>query len=81
MRRHGKRGSQAIAAAVDQTTSVSMTPVTIPVEISGNSAHVHQLVEAFNTTLGTMQASINGLVSAIEQVCGCVDQIASGERR
>jgi len=57
-----------------------MTAGTIPVEIS-NSAHVHQLVEAFNTTLGTMQASINGLVSAIEQVCGCVDQIASGERR
>jgi methyl-accepting chemotaxis protein len=49
----------ALAAMQNGDLSLSVTPVTTPVEISGNSVEVSQLVEAFNTTLGKMQASID----------------------
>jgi methyl-accepting chemotaxis protein len=49
----------ALAAMQNGDLSLSVTPVTTAVEISGSSAVVSQLVEAFNTTLGKMQASID----------------------
>jgi methyl-accepting chemotaxis protein len=49
----------ALAAMQNGDLSLSVTPVTTPVEISGNSVEVSQLVESFNTTLGKMQASID----------------------